>query len=124
MADMIPREKRVLDNGYDLAFLDQLLEAVERLKTDPNLAKVCKQMADECHKPAPSVDVEMGEFLYVCRCVCVCVGYGAAMNICVCAVCLTMYFIPIHTQLTTKSIHAILSNHTRTLAIIFTFNLC
>ena len=64
MADMIPREERVLSNGVDIVFLNQLLAAVEKLKTDPNIAPVCKQMADECHKPAPSIDVEMGEFLY------------------------------------------------------------
>jgi len=61
---LTPREDRKLHNGVDVEFLDQLQAAVNKLKKHPKLANVCAAMANECHKPAPSIDVEMGEFLY------------------------------------------------------------
>ena len=61
---LTPREARKLHNGVDVVFLDELMSAVEKLKHHPKLANVCAAMANECHKPAPSIDVEMGEFLY------------------------------------------------------------
>jgi len=64
VSGLTPRESRTLSNGVDVVFLDQLLAAVEKLKTHPKLPYVCQAMANECHKPAPSIDVEMGEFLY------------------------------------------------------------
>lgn len=64
IAQLTPRENRTLEAGIDITFLNELLQAVETLKTEPKLADVCKAMADECHKPAASIDVEVGEFLY------------------------------------------------------------
>ena len=61
---MIPREQRQLENGIDIVFLNQLLASFEKLKSHPKLVDVMITMANECHKPAVSIDVEMGEFLY------------------------------------------------------------
>jgi acetylornithine/succinyldiaminopimelate/putrescine aminotransferase len=62
--NMIARENRTLENGIDIVFLDQLLASFEKLKSHPKLVDVMITMANECHKPAVSIDVEMGEFLY------------------------------------------------------------
>jgi acetylornithine/succinyldiaminopimelate/putrescine aminotransferase len=64
ISQLTPRENRHLENGIDIKFLNELLAALEILKTHPKIVHVCKSMADECHKPAPSIDVEVGEFLY------------------------------------------------------------